>query len=149
MVKKRGHLPNKESPHKPSRRKGKQSGHGVCGATALCLPCCGELSCQWLCDKMSYLAARVPIPSNMHTLPSVLNTPLHCLPPATSSALGLKQSLQGGKEERARTGKEKTNSLSRTGSHANGTPLKTPPCSESAPPRGLLPSLWLGGGLIF
>ena len=28
---------------------------------------------------MSYLAARVPIPSNMPTLPSVLNTLLHCL----------------------------------------------------------------------
>lgn len=37
-------------------------------------------------------------------------------------------------------GKEKANSPSRTGSHANGTPLKKPPCSESAPQRGLLSS---------
>lgn len=44
-----------------------------------CLPCCGELSCQRLCDRISYLAASVPIPSNIPTLPSVLNTLLHCL----------------------------------------------------------------------
>ena len=34
--------------------------------------------------------------------------------------------------------KEKANSPSRTGSCANGTPVEKPPCSESAPQRGLL-----------
>lgn len=80
----------------------KQSGHWVCVGvcdSALCLPCRGELSCQWLCDEMSYLAAHVPIPSNMPALPSVLNTPLYCLPQKTSTAAGWKNSLQGAKEE--------------------------------------------------
>lgn len=50
------------------------------------------------------------------------------------------------KEEGGTMGKEKANSPSRTGSHANGTPLKKPPCSESTPQRGLLSSLWPGWG---
>lgn len=44
------------------------------------------------------------------------------------------------REEGGTTGKEKANSPSRTGSRANGMPLKKPPCSERAPQRGLLSS---------
>ncbi len=121
----------------------------VCCDSAQCLPCCGELSCQWLCDKMSYLAARVPIPSNMPTLPSVLNTPLHCLPQKQKQCCWMEALSPRCKEEGGTMGKEKANSRSRTGSHANGTPLKKPPCSESAPQRGLLSSPGQAGVLIF
>jgi len=54
-----------------------------------------------------------------------------------SSAVGWRRSLQGANEEEGTIGKEKTNSLSWTGSHANGMPVRELPCSEEAPQRDL------------
>lgn len=113
------------------------------------LPCSRELPCQWLCDKMSYLAARVTIPSNMPTLPTVLNTLLHCLPqkgaiPQDGSTL----SKGAQRRERGRE-KERANSPSRTGSHANGTPKRRSFPAERRSHTGVFSSsLWPGWGLI-
>lgn len=132
----------------PIRHAAKQS--GLCGLTQ-CLPCCVELSCQWLCDEMSYLAARVPIPSNLPTLPSVLNTPLHCLP--QKQAVRLDGSTLAKVEKKgAIEGQWEKKGLippSRTWNLANGTPLKKPPRGESAPPKGSssLPTVAMQAGV--
>lgn len=125
------------------------------------VPCSGgSLSCQWLCDKMSYLVALVAPPPKHTYPPSVLNTlpPLSALEnPATplDGSSPYKRRCEGEKRRGAKEAegggeKKRDNSLSRTGSHANRTqPEKTPPRSENAQRRGLPLSPRPDWGLIF
>ena len=108
------------------RHTGKQS--GLCGATLLSAYLAVESYHACGCvTGMSYLAARVPHPLQ-HAYPAKCPkySSLHCLPQKQAlDGCALSKVEKGGQRDNGK--KKKANSPSRTGNHANGTPLKKPP----------------------